>query len=201
VRADFKPLVLCLVGTDHHPFQRLVSWSDAFAASRPDVDVLVQYGRSLPPRVAEGRAFLEREDLDALLARARVAVTHGGPGLISEVRAAGLRPLTVPRDPDRGEHVDRHQIRFLDRMDSHDLVELVTSQESFLAGVAQGLANPLRTHLSSVSEQARVLASVDRFVSLVEPLFSSPAPARQTAGEPGPTRHRPLLEGNRASRR
>src|SRR5262249_44971982 len=75
-RPRSKPLVLCLVGTDHHPFDRLVGWCDSLAERRPDADVLVQYGSTAPPRVASGVAFLDKQELTASLAEAQVAITH-----------------------------------------------------------------------------------------------------------------------------
>jgi UDP-N-acetylglucosamine transferase subunit ALG13 len=184
VTAGARPLVLCLVGTDHHPFQRLVSWCDTLATSRTDVDVLVQHGQSPPPGVAEGRAFLGRDELDSLLLRASVAVSHGGPGLISEIRAAGLRPLAVPRDPDRGEHVDGHQMRFLERMGERGLVEVVTSERPFLDSIARRLAHPHDERVDRLADQARVLASVHRFAGLVEDLYAR-RPRQAATGGPG----------------
>jgi UDP-N-acetylglucosamine transferase subunit ALG13 len=179
-----RPLVVCLVGTDHHPFERLVSWCDALATSRPDIDVLVQHGQSAPPRVAEGRAFLPRQDLVALLRRAWVAVSHGGPGVISEITAAGLRPLAVPRDPARGEHVDGHQIRFLDAMGRRGLVDVVADQELFLTSVARRLTQPREQWVDRVAAEARVLATVRRFADLIEPLYARPSPAEPSPAEP-----------------
>ena len=40
-----RPLVFVTVGSDHHRFDRLVSWVDAWAAGR-DVDCVIQYGTS-----------------------------------------------------------------------------------------------------------------------------------------------------------
>lgn len=169
-----RPLVLCLVGTDHHPFRRLVSWCDTLATDFPDVDVVVQHGQSSPPLVADGRAFLSREELDGLLARATVAVSHGGPGLISEIRAAGLRPIVLPRDPAQGEHVDGHQIRFLDRMGKRGLVEVVADEPAFVDAVARRLAQPSNERVDPAADQARVEASVGRFADLVEALLNKP---------------------------
>ena len=53
-----RRLVLVLVGTDHHPFDRLVGWSDAWAREHPDVAVVVQYGHVACTRGGEGHAFL-----------------------------------------------------------------------------------------------------------------------------------------------
>jgi UDP-N-acetylglucosamine transferase subunit ALG13 len=178
VSLDYRPLVLCMVGTDHHPFARLVAWCDTLAAARHDVDVVVQYGLSRPPEVAHGRDFLDHDELGSLLGRARVAISHGGPGSVSDIRAAGLHPIAVPRDPARGEHVDGHQIRFLDRMAKDGLVDLITSREPFLNLLDWRLDQPVLSQVDRVVDEARVLATVDTFARLVNGLFDSPPPAQ-----------------------
>jgi hypothetical protein len=56
---DPAPLVLISVGTDHHPFDRLVTWADGWLATRPEGSVrcVVQSGTSRAPLVAEHRAL------------------------------------------------------------------------------------------------------------------------------------------------
>lgn len=105
-------LVLALVGTDHHPFDRLVDWIDAAAVAHPDVHFVMQHGESKAPLVAEGRRYLSHADIVDLLARSDAVACHGGPGTIMDARASGLVPVVVPRDPALGEHVDGHQLRF-----------------------------------------------------------------------------------------
>ena len=108
-----KPLVVALVGTDHHPFDRLVGWVDAWAAGARDARVVVQHGSARPPAHAEGVRVLPPDELSDLLGRATAVVCHGGPGTIAAVRAAGLLPIVVAREPSRREHVDDHQARFV----------------------------------------------------------------------------------------
>jgi UDP-N-acetylglucosamine transferase subunit ALG13 len=172
-----RPLVLCMVGTDHHPFARLVSWCDTVAASRHEVDVFVQYGLSRPPEVAQGRDFLDRDELGSLLGRARVAISHGGPGSVSDIRAAGLHPIAVPRDPALGEHVDGHQIQFLDRMAKDGLVDLITNRQPFLNLLDWRLDQPVLAQVDRAVDEARVLATVNRFAHLVNGLFENPTEA------------------------
>lgn len=107
------PGLLVMVGTDVHPFDRLIDWVDNWLQSRENaVDCLVQYGSSRSPKVARGRNFLPGAELKQAVAGATVVVCHGGPATIAEVRASGRLPLVVPRSPDLGEHVDDHQQRF-----------------------------------------------------------------------------------------
>lgn len=104
--------ILVIVGTDVHPFGRLTEWADAWANAHPGDDVLVQHGYSPAPARARAVEMFTPDELAEALAGADAAVCHGGPGTISTVRAAGLLPVVLARDPARGEHVDGHQLRF-----------------------------------------------------------------------------------------
>lgn len=160
-------LVLCLVGTDHHPFDRVIAWCDQLAEQRNDVRVLVQHGWSAPPKVAEGQDFFDKTRLRLALQEAHVAISHGGPGLISDVREAGLLPIVVPRDPERGEHVDGHQQRFVARMDKSGLIVEVADQVAFSSAIAAQLAAD-RGGIDVAADRSRVEASVARFAALVD---------------------------------
>jgi UDP-N-acetylglucosamine transferase subunit ALG13 len=170
VSEEPKHLVLCLLGTDHHPFARLVGWCDELAAARPDIEVLVQYGSSSAPSVASGVAFLDKQALTDSLAQAHVAITHGGPGLISDVRAAGLSPLVVARNPELGEHVDGHQMRFVAKVSQSGIVRSLDSQAEFSAEVESRLASERGNSVDPAEDERRVASSVARFAALVEPL-------------------------------
>ncbi len=169
-----RPLVVCTVGTDHHPFDRLVRWCDTFAADAPDVDVLIQYGSSAPPRVATGEAFWNKHRLAAVLLAAHVTITHGGPGAISDARRFGTKPIVLPRDPARGEHVDGHQMRFVGRLASSGLVTAVSSEAEFRRALLQRLSAPRGFGVDAEAAQIRVRASAMRFGALVERLLSQP---------------------------
>lgn len=147
-------LVVVLVGTDHHPFPRLVDWADEVALRHPEVHVLVQHGASRAPRVAEGRAYLAHADLRALLARASAAVCHGGPGTIMDARGAGHVPVCVPRDPALGEHVDGHQLRFARLVHRAGVVTTVATAEELHVALDAVLARPEceRRHTVPTSE-------------------------------------------------
>ena len=79
-------LVVAVVGTDHHPFDRLVEWVDAAALRHPEHRFFVQHGASTPPTVAEGAPYVSHAELSSMLGEAAVMVCHGGPGTIMDAR-------------------------------------------------------------------------------------------------------------------
>ena len=161
--------VFVSVGTDHHPFDRLVGWIDDWLPA--GVRCLVQYGTSAPPRRAEGIAYLGHEDLTTLLEQADVVVSHGGPSTITECRRAGRRPIVVPRSPGLGEHVDDHQERFCARMAGKGLITLAPDREAFTALLTRAVAAP-EEFRTGPADGGEVAASVERFGRLVGDLMA-----------------------------
>ena len=133
-----RPLVAVLLGTDHHRFDRLVGYAEA-STSWTGADWLVQHGSSRGSRILASVPMLAADELETLLLRAQAVVTHGGPGLIMEARAAGHTPVVVPRDPAFGEHVDGHQLRFTTRIARDGLIHRATTRAEFETCLAQAL--------------------------------------------------------------
>lgn len=133
-------LVVAMLGTDHHPFSRLVDWVDDVALHLgSEVRFVVQHGASRPPVIAEGRDFLPHDEIVDLLARADAVICHGGPGTIMDARNAGHVPVCVPRDPDLGEHVDRHQQRFADLVHRAGMVTHARTRTDFARAVEEAV--------------------------------------------------------------
>jgi UDP-N-acetylglucosamine transferase subunit ALG13 len=112
------PLLLVTVGTDHHPFDRLVRWAGAWLDGHPGrLRCLMQTGTSAPPSgPADWQAYLEYDALQEAMASAAAVVCHGGPGTILGARHMGAVPIVVPRQHRLGEHVDDHQVAFSRRL-------------------------------------------------------------------------------------
>lgn len=165
--------VAVLVGTDHHPFDRVVEWAATLAAEDGH-PWLVQHGATAwptdtPPNL-HGVPMLGIDDLEAVLERADVVVTHGGPGLVMEARAARHVPVVVPRDPARGEHVDGHQQDFADRLEVDGAIVLVRTLEQFRTAVntTRQAERPTHGHAGTSTDV------VSRFAELVEDTRARP---------------------------
>jgi UDP-N-acetylglucosamine transferase subunit ALG13 len=135
VAAPDGPLVFVTVGTDHHRFERLMDWIDAWGALHPEARLVVQHGNARAVERAESIAFLPPDRFRELLRDASAVVCPGGPGAIMETRAAGLRPIVVPRRGDLGEHVDNHQLAFSRFLGGRDLVTLAEEEADFSAAL------------------------------------------------------------------
>lgn len=105
------------VGTDSHPFDRLIhaveEWIGSWSGfrSRP-VDLWVQHGHSAAPARGTAVSTVDRQELFERFTTADVLVTQVGPGTILDANALGRRPIVVPRRHHLGEHVDDHQVTF-----------------------------------------------------------------------------------------
>lgn len=110
VRGRPRPVrrVVVTVGTDKS-FRRLV---EAAAAILPrDVEVLWQTGPTpLDGLDIAARPFIPAAVLDQALGDADVVIAHAGCGSALAALSAGRCPVLVPREPNHGEVVDRHQL-------------------------------------------------------------------------------------------
>ena len=167
-----RPLVVVSVGTDHHPFDRLVGWMDGWAARHADVRVVIQRGGSPDTAHAESASLIPYDELKALFAEATVVVSHGGPSTVMDARAAGRVPVVVPRDPAHGEHVDGHQLRFSQHLSRHELATVATRQDELEAAVEAVLAHPERF---AVPASLADLPGVVAFGRVVDDLMGLPA--------------------------
>lgn len=163
------PAVLVAVGTDIHPFDRLLTWLERWYASRADhPELLVQYGHSRVPALPGAVPFLDHDTLHRTMIGAALVVSHGGPATIIEARRSGRLPLVVPRDPDRREHIDDHQQLFARRLADHGLIRLCRSEPELADALDTGLRDPagfrLESDPSSVAARAEAVARVGRIV-------------------------------------
>ena len=170
------PLVFLTVGTDHHPFDRLVRWVDAWAGER-DVRVVAQFGTATPPTNVDGAAMLRAEELGRLMERAVAVVCHGGPGTIAAARDAGTIPIVVPRRPDLGEHVDDHQLRFVGRLATAGAVHAPTTEAELRELLDRALEDPAAFSRDDAGDDAAADAAVRRFGGLVDDLLTGAEPS------------------------
>jgi len=192
VTAPPVPLLLVTVGTDHHPFDRLVRWVDGWLGAAggrgAELRCLVQTGTSSPPAgAADWRPYLEFEALQAAMREAVAVVCHGGPGTILGARHMGAVPIVVPRRHRLGEHVDDHQVAFSRRLAAEGGVFLAETEADLHGLLDRVAAEP--TAFRAPFEQRRTAAAVHAFERLADDLVAGarrrPLPAKSP--REGPT--------------
>jgi UDP-N-acetylglucosamine transferase subunit ALG13 len=162
--ATLGPLVFATVGTDHHRFERLMDWMDAWGALHPEARLVVQHGNARAVARAESIAFASPEQFRELLRDASAVVCPGGPGAIMETRAAGLRPIVVPRRGDLGEHVDNHQLAFSRFLGGRDLVTLAEDEPELFAALDRVLDDPAAYAIPPTVDDPAGIAGVANLV-------------------------------------
>lgn len=181
-RADSARLqLLVAVGTDKHPFDRLVSWLEEWHVEAADhVGLTVQHGHTRAPEVPGAVPFLGHDALQSAMAGADLVVCHGGPATILEARRHGHLPIVVPRDPSQGEHVDDHQQLFARRLGAAGMVALCESRDELRDTLAAGLADPTRFAVTAdpAASDAQQ-AAVARVGQIVDELVAAAARRRR----------------------
>ena len=168
------PRVLVTVGTDHHPFNRLMGWTNDWLGAHPEqtAGFFVQSGTVTVPPACPSSQFLDVETMDGLLDETDVLVCHGGPETIAAAWERGFLPVVVPRLPQFGEHVDDHQLRFALKLAELGRIWLAQSAAEFTACLSDATRDPAR--LRANVPAAHTDAAVARFGELVEELVRRP---------------------------
>lgn len=165
--------VIVAVGTDHHPFDRMIKWIDSWSDKHPGVSVLVQRGTSTPTVACKSVELLPHPELCERFARAIAVVSHGGPSTVMDARMAGRLPIVMARDPRFGEHIDDHQMRFAAHLDRHELAEVVDQEEALHAALDRALSAP---DDFSVPVDASAITGVVEFGRVMDQLLGTSTP-------------------------
>lgn len=139
-----RPFIFVAVGTDHHPFNRLIEWVDEWLLTDrvQSVACIMQSGTARPPRHSQWRAYLSHDEMAAALRDATAVVSHGGPGTIMACRDLGRLPIVVARRGRLGEHVDDHQVAFAEKMAAQGELWLAESEERLRALLNRAIEEP-----------------------------------------------------------
>jgi UDP-N-acetylglucosamine transferase subunit ALG13 len=177
-RTTTAPLLLVTVGSDHHPFDRVVDWVDDYleAADHAEVRYFCQHATAHPPRIGEHQAFLDHDELQRLLGEATAIVSHGGPGTLLESLRCGRVPIAVPRRQRLGEAVDDHQRAFCAFLAERQEAVLVDSAEALHQALDRVLAEPGEFEAPPRSWKAEHEETLQRFADVV----AECRPARRT---------------------
>lgn len=165
--------VVVSVGTDHHPFDRMLDWIE-IAQRRLDIDAVVQRGATESRSGIESMDYVTADELADLMRTADAVVCHGGPGTISLAQRSGHRPIVVARDPTLGEHVDDHQQRYASKLAAEDHIDTAGSADELVALLAA--PRPPSSRAGNDEEADR---AVSQFSDLIGRLLEGTLPKRR----------------------
>jgi len=131
-------MILVTVGTHEQPFDRLVQEMDRLVEDGViEEEVFIQTGyTTVVPQHCIHEAFISFDEMLRKIDQARIIITHGGPGSIMPVLYRRKIPVVVPRQKAFSEHVDDHQLRFVQMLERNNRV-IAVYDISGLGGVVK----------------------------------------------------------------
>ena len=117
-------MIFVTVGTHEQGMDRLFIELDRLIEERSINDeVFAQIGYTkYRPKNFKYKEMIGYDEMDNLVKRSNIIITHGGPGSIFHPLQYGKIPIVVPRNPKFDEHVDDHQILFTKRLEENKRV-------------------------------------------------------------------------------
>lgn len=131
-------MIFVTVGTHEQPFDRLIKEIDRLKGEGIiREEVVIQTGYSTyEPKYCTWFKLLPYEQMQHYVKNADIVITHGGPSSFMMPLQMGKIPIVVPRQKKYGEHVNDHQIEFVNavskRYDSIFVVEDIEKLESVI---------------------------------------------------------------------
>ena len=161
-----EPLLFATVGATL-PYERLINYvREAKANGLIPERVVIQTGEGAAP--VAGAECVETLDFDAMramLAKADIAVCHGGTGSLITALQAGCRTIAIPRLFERGEHYDNHQLEITEAFEKRGLLFVARNREEFAEALVKARASDPR--MATTDPQA-LIARLTQIVGELE---------------------------------
>jgi len=154
-------MIFVITGTHHQGFERLVRGMDELAPHLKE-KVIIQKGHTkYTPKNSEYFDFCTLEEMYGYIRKARVVVTHGGIGSITDALGEGKPVVVVPRLRRFGEHVDDHQLDITRELEKEGMITAVYDIKD-LKGAIKKAKKPLKI------KGGRVVEIIKDFLRRVE---------------------------------
>lgn len=111
-------MIFITVGTHEQQFNRLIKEIDNLKQlGKISDEVFIQTGYSdYIPISCKWKKMIGYDEMNEYMKKARIIITHGGPGSIFQCLNYKKTPIVIPRNPKYDEHVDNHQVEFARRL-------------------------------------------------------------------------------------
>ena len=105
--------IFASVGSDHHPFNRLIYLLNVISFMDSNFIIRIQNGYT---GAITGRnqylGFISNEFMIENMINADIIISHAGAGTVSQAHNCGLFPILIPRLIELEEHTDPSQAEF-----------------------------------------------------------------------------------------
>lgn len=111
-------MIFVTVGTHEQPFDRLIKEIDRLKEQGLlSEEVVIQTGYSnYVPKNCIFNQFYAYDEMQELMEKATIVITHGGPASFMKVISLNKIPIVVPRLLEYDEHVNNHQLDFVNKV-------------------------------------------------------------------------------------
>ena len=111
-------MIFVTVGTHEQSFERLVKKIDELKEDGTiKEEVIIQKGYTeYEPKNCKTYKMIGYDEMKRYIDEARIVITHGGPASFIAPLSIGKVPIVVPRQKEFDEHVNNHQVEFVEQV-------------------------------------------------------------------------------------
>ena len=108
-------MIFVTVGTHEQPFNRLIQYMDELKYDgKIKEEVIMQIGYcTYEPKYCKWSKLIPYGEMWKKVEDARIVISHGGPASFIMPLQIGKVPIVVPRQVQFDEHVNNHQVEFV----------------------------------------------------------------------------------------
>jgi len=156
-------MVFITVGNAQNGFRRLLDVIDDLAGkgffhSEP---VFIQSGfeSNFFPKFCEVESFIPAEEFNKRLKDASMIISHGGGTILSVIKL-GKVPVVMPRRKKYGEHVNDHQLQFVQALAAKELVIPAYEPEDLPSAISEARRRNMQPVLPPASRMIDLVSQV-----------------------------------------
>lgn len=132
-------MIFVTVGTHEQQFDRLIKEVDRLKKENLIQDeVFIQTGYSnYIPKYCEWEKIISYKKMNQMIEESDIIITHGGPATFMGVIAKGKVPIVVPRQKKFGEHVNDHQMEFVEKVLNIYNLTVITNISNLMSSISK----------------------------------------------------------------
>ena len=163
-------MIFATVGTQR-PFPRFLELIATWARAHPHEEIILQGGPggALDADNVTCHETLDPVEFDRCMRQAEVVVAHAGVGTILAARDLGVPLVLVPRQADRGEHRNDHQLDTVAALEHLPGIQVVRTAEAFAPAIERARAAGPIERGEPAPERRRLAEFVTDFVGAPRP--------------------------------